>query len=140
MSAPAVTATFAQVAALVRATLSLPETAAVEPGQLLFHDLAFTSMDLLDLLFRLEDHFGIAVTEATVTRLARGDLDEAAFAQQGVLTPAGRARLMVLLDDTPPAMFPEEIDAAGLPRYCTAGAIARVVDHLLAERQAACSS
>ena len=125
--------TFEQVAALVRATQALPADRAIRPEQLLFYDLAFSSMDLLDLLFRVEDHFGVAIAEGTLYSLARGDLPDAAFADGGTLTPLGRERLMALLSDSPAAIFPERIATDGLPRFATVGAIARLIDHLRAQ-------
>jgi acyl carrier protein len=135
MTAPAGSGTFAEVAALVRATQALPPDRAIRPEHLLFYDLAFSSMDLLDLLFRIEDHFGVTIAEGTLLRLARGDLPDAAFADGGTLTPLGRARLMALLADTPAAIFPERIATDGLPRFATVGAIARLVDHLRQEER-----
>ena len=105
----------------------------IRPEQLLFYDLAFSSMDLLDLLFRIEDHFGVTIAEGTLYRLARGELPDGAFADGSTLTPLGRERLMALLFDTPAAIFPDRIATDGLPRFATVGAIARLVDHLRAE-------
>ena len=130
--------THAEVATLVRQTLALSESEPVSSQQLFFYDLGFTSMDLLDLLFRLEQHFQIEIPEGTIYHLARGDLAEAEFAEDAVLTDAGRARLMKLLYDTPPELFPARIHATTLPRFCTVGAIVRLVDHKLAEQT--CSS
>jgi acyl carrier protein len=127
--------THAEVATLVRQTLALPESEPVAPQQLFFYDLGFTSMDLLDLLFRLEQHFRIEIPEGTIYHLARGDLPEAEFAEDAVLTEAGRQRLMTLLYDTPKELFPARIHATTLPRFCTVGAIARLVDHKLADPQ-----
>ena len=114
---------------LVRETLAFDDAHPVSPQQLLFYDLAFSSMDLLDLLFRVEDHFGVAIEAGTLQALARGDLPEAAFAVDGFLTETGRRRLMALLDDSPEEIFPERIHADTLPRYCTVAAIARLVRH-----------
>lgn len=130
--------TLAEVAMLVRQTLALPDSEPIGAEQLFFYDLGFTSMDLLDLLFRLEQHFEIEIPEGTIYHLARGDLEEAKFAEDAVLTEAGRARLMELLYDTPPELFPPRIHATTLPRFCTVGAIVRLVDHKLAQRL--CSS
>ncbi len=130
--------TSAEVATLVRQTLALPESEPIEPQQLFFYDLGFTSMDLLDLLFRIEQHFQIEIPEGTIYHLARGDLAEAEFAEDAVLTEAGRERLMALLYDTPRELFPPRIHATTLPRFCTVGAITRLVDHKLAENK--CSS
>ena len=130
--------THAEVVTLVRQTLALPETEAISPSQLFFYDLGFTSMDLLDLLFRIEQHFQIEIPEGTIYHLARGDLAEAEFAEDAVLTEVGRERLKTLLYDTPKELFPPRIHATTLPRFCTVSAIVRLVDHKLAEQK--CSS
>lgn len=116
------------LAGLIRETLALDDDEPVEPNALLFYDLDFTSIDLLDLLFRVEEELGVGIPEGTIYRLARGDLDDAAFCQSGHLTAAGRGRLMELLGDSPPSIFPERIHHQTLPRYCTVGAIARLID------------
>lgn len=126
--------TFAQVATLVRKTLALPESEPIEPKQLFFYDLGFTSMDLLDLLFRIEQHFQISIPEGTIYHLARGEMPEGEFATDGVLSESGRQRLMTMLHDTPPEIFPARIHATTLPRYCTVGAFVRLVDHKLGAR------
>jgi acyl carrier protein len=126
--------TLSEVVTLVRQTLAVPESEPISPPQLFFYDLGFTSMDLLDLLFRIEQHFEIQIPEGTIYQLARGDLDEAEFAVDAVLTEAGRLRLMALLYDTPKELFPPRIHATTLPRFCTVGAIVRLVDHKLAKQ------
>ena len=123
--------TFRQVAELVRKTLALPEAEPVEPQQLLFYDLGFTSMDLLDLLFRIEEHFQISIPEGTIYHLARSEMSESDFAKDGVLSEEGRRRLMDLLHDTPAEIFPARIHASTLPRYCTVAAFVRLVEHKL---------
>ena len=126
--------TFEQVAALTRTTLALQESEPIEPKQLFFYDLGFTSMDLLDLLFRIEQYFQISIPEGTIYHLARGEMPESEFATDGVLSEPGRQRLMAMLYDTPPEIFPARIHATTLPRYCTVGAFVRLVDHKLTER------
>jgi acyl carrier protein len=131
--------TFEEVAALVRQTLALSDDEPITSEQLCFYDLSFTSMDLLDLLFRVEQRFQIRIPEGTIYGLARGEMDDAEFAEDAVLTAAGRKRLMALLYDSPPQLFPERIHVTTLPRYCTVGAIVRLVEHKLKEREA-CSN
>jgi acyl carrier protein len=117
----------------VRQTLALSESEPISAQQLFFYDLGFTSMDLLDLLFRIEQHFQIEIPEGTIYHLARGNLAEAEFAEDAVLTAAGRERLMAVLYDTPAELFPPRIHATTLPRFCTVGAITRLVEHKLAQ-------
>jgi len=127
MTAP--TTPFEALAALIRETLSLGDVE-IRADHLLFYDLGFTSLDLLDLLFRIEEGFGITVAEGTIYRLARGDLPDEQFAEKGYLTAEGRTRLMALLHDTPANLFPERIHVQSLPRYCTVDALVRLLDHL----------
>jgi acyl carrier protein len=117
------------VAALVRETLSLGDVE-IRADQLLFYDLELTSLDLLDLLFRVEETLGVAIPEGTIYRLARGEVPEEQFAEKGYLTPLGREKLMALLSDSPASIFPEKIHVQALPRYITVGALVRLVDHL----------
>lgn len=123
-----------RVIALVGDTLRVSDRAHADVSSttLLFYDLSFTSMDLLDLLFRVEQECNVAIPEGTLYELARGDTPEQDFARDGVLSAAGREQLMRLLHDTPPDLFPDRIHATTLPRYCTVGAIARLVDFKLA--------
>ena len=115
----------------VRETLALGASEAVRGDQLLFYDLGFTSMDLLDLIFRLEEAFAIKIPEGTLAGLAQGDLAGEDFAVSGHLTAEGRRRLMALLPDTPATVFPDRIHVQTLPRYCTVAAFTRLVEHLL---------
>lgn len=124
------------VIAAVRETLAQDEDEPISAENLLFYDLEFSSMDMLDLLFRVEEHFDITIKEGTLYGLARGDIADEAFAEGGFLTEIGRRRLMDLLADTPEALFPERIHASTLPRYCTVGAIARLVEYRRGQRDA----
>ncbi len=122
---------FDTLAEIVRETLALGDDEPITADQLLFYDLEFTSMDLLDLLFRVEQRFGVTIEEGTLQRLAQGDLADDDFAADGILTEEGRRRLMALLPDTPAEVFPQRVHVATLPRYTTAGAILRLVEHKL---------
>jgi acyl carrier protein len=123
--------TLIEVQKLVCETLSTPDSEEILPNHLLFYDLDFTSMDMLDLLFRLEDHFQIKIPEGTISNLAQGTLPAHEYEEDGVLTETGRRQLMELLSDTPKEIFPERIHITTLPRYCTVDAMARLVDYKL---------
>jgi acyl carrier protein len=127
--------TFEEVAALVRETLLLDDDEPVASEHLLFYDLSFTSMDMLDLLFRIQEHFQVHIPEGTMYALARGDVDDADFASDGVLTALGREQLMAMLHDAPPQIFPSRIHRNTLPRYCTVGAMVRLVEYKLASER-----
>jgi acyl carrier protein len=120
--------TIQTVMRIVRETLALPDSEEVSGEQLLVDDLGFTSMDMVDLLFRVEEEFGVSIDAESIYSEARGDLREAEFCCDGVLTDAGRERLMKLLPETPAQMFPAEVGAQTLARYCSVAAVARFVE------------
>lgn len=122
-----------RVIELVRQTLALGTDQAIKPTDLLFYDLDFTSMDLLDFLFRIEQEFTVEIPEGTLYRLARGELADVEFCDGGTLTKDGRAALMQLLSDTPPNLFPDNIHKQTLPKYCTVAAFIRLVDAALTD-------
>ena len=113
---------------LIRETLALEPTDSIKPTDLLFYDLDFTSIDLLDLLFRIEEEFGVEIPEGTLYRLAKGELDEETFCRDSKLTESGRKALMELLHDSPESIFPDDIHRQTLPRYATAAAFVRLVE------------
>jgi len=113
---------------LIRETLALEDDEPIKSTDLLFYDLDFTSIDLLDLLFRIEEEFDVAIPEGTLYRLAKGELDEETFCQGGKLTPQGRDALMALLHDSPKTIFPPDIHRQTLPRYATVSAFVRLVE------------
>jgi acyl carrier protein len=129
-----VTSTLETVQRLVRETLARPDDFEARAEHLLFYELAFTSMDLVDLLFRIEDQFGLAAPERTLLRESQGELSDEEFARDGLLTPSGREGLMQVLHDSPPAIFPPAIHVSTLARFCTVGAVARLVEAGLRER------
>lgn len=114
------------LAALVRETLALPADAPLDPDAPLYGELGLTSMDLLDLVFRVEEAFGLILPRGTVAARVRGDLAEAAFAVDGVLTEAGRGQLAAF-NQVDPARLPAEIEVAGLPQHLTLRAFAQIV-------------
>lgn len=57
------------------------------------------SLEFLDIVFKLEQHYGIEITRGEMERAARGDMDEEAFAPDGVLSEAGLERLRALMPE-----------------------------------------
>lgn len=81
------------------------EALAVEPSEVklesnLMEDLGAESLDFLDLVFRLENHFGIEITRGEMERAARGDMTDEEFAPGGVISEEGLARLRELLPES----------------------------------------
>ncbi|MCB9547881.1 MAG: acyl carrier protein [Myxococcales bacterium] len=111
---------------LVRETLGLAPTEPLDPRAPLHAELGLTSMDLLDLIFRVEEHFGVVIPRGSAAALVRGPVAESAFAEDGLLTPLGRSRLAAFLGQ-PVDALPAEIELASLPQHFTVEALARLV-------------
>lgn len=116
----------------VRTTLGI--TVEVEPASLMFYELDFSSMDLLDLFFLIEERFEVQLSynDALLAQLV-GDGDASDCVIDGYLTDAARERLIGLLPDTPANLFPARVPAASLYRLCTVGALARLVEHEISQ-------
>ncbi len=69
------------------------------PAACLMRDLHVESIDLLDIVFSLEQEFGIEITRGALEAAARGDMTEDEFAPGGRMSPAGLARLRSLLPE-----------------------------------------
>lgn len=117
------------VVGLIRETLDLADDETISSEKLLFNDLNFISMDMLDLLFRIETQFDVVIQEKTFYELIRGELTDDEFAVEGILTTAGMKQLKTILYDTPAEIFPAGIHVNTIPIYCTVGAVVRLIDH-----------
>ncbi|HZU96715.1 MAG TPA: phosphopantetheine-binding protein [Planctomycetota bacterium] len=96
---------FARVKRAIEDTLALePDRAArVVASTNLIEDLGAESLDFLDLLFRLEDEFGIVLPQREFTDADRLGLSENDLASRdGTLTPAAIERLRTLLPEADP--------------------------------------
>jgi len=71
----------------------------ITPTARLMHDLHCESIDLLDILFSLEQAFDIEITRGALEAAARGDMSEEEFAPNGKISAPGLARLRELLPE-----------------------------------------
>src|SRR6185503_21303286 len=55
----------------------------------LMEELGAESLDFLDIVFQLEQSFGIEITRGEMERAARGDMSDEDFAPGGVISDAG---------------------------------------------------
>ncbi len=79
----------------------------------LMEDLGAESLDFLDIVFQLEQSFGIEITRGEMERAARGDMSDDDFAPGGVISEAGLARLRELMPEAgariTPGLRPRQI-------------------------------
>lgn len=83
---------FEQVRGHVAGALGV-EPEEVTEGASFAGDLGAESLDMLDMLFRIEKSLGVKITMAEIGARIRGGLTVEEFAQDGKVTPAGLAQL-----------------------------------------------
>ncbi len=87
-----------QTRQVIARSISRP-LAEISPVACLMRDLHVESIDLLDIVFSLEQEFGIEITRGALEAAARGSMTEDEFAPGGRMSPAGLARLRALLPE-----------------------------------------
>lgn len=85
------------VRSAVAEAVGIDETEA-EPNATVLGDLGAESIDLLDILFRIERKVGVKISANEIAELLQGDLSDEEFeGQDGVITEAGLAQLESVL-------------------------------------------
>jgi acyl carrier protein len=87
------------------------EALGCEPGDVglssnLMDELGAESLDFLDIVFKLEQTFGIQITRGEMESAARGDMSEDEFAPGGVISEAGLERLRELMPEASDRIVP----------------------------------
>ncbi len=99
----------------------------VKPNASLIDDLGAESIDFLDIVFRLERAFKVKIPRGKIVEEARGDLTEAQFAANGVVTDAGVQRLKAFLSEVPADRFKTPLKVADIPRLFTVETFCKMV-------------
>jgi acyl carrier protein len=71
----------------------------VHANSRLITDLGAESIDLLDVMFRLEKEFGVKLRQGEIESQIRGDMSDAEFATDGVLSEKALGRLREVLPE-----------------------------------------
>jgi acyl carrier protein len=119
-------AVYPQVARVIAEALAR-DPAEVRLSSRLFADLEAESIDLLDMVFRLEREFKIQIPRGRIVEDARGDLPQAQFETAGVLTEAGLARLREYLSEVPAQSFRPHMNLADVPTLFTVETMCKMV-------------
>lgn len=103
------------------------DLAEVKLNSRLFGDLEAESIDLLDIVFRLEREFKVQIPRGRIVEDARGDLTEAEFEHKGVLTEAGLQRLREYLSEVPAENFRPRMNLGDVPTLFTVETMCKMV-------------
>jgi len=111
----------------------------IEPGRIrledrIIGDLGADSLDLLDLVFHLEQRFKVRIAGREIERRVREKLGGAPLEAEGVYTPAAVAGLRAALPDIPAEELHEGLTVADLPRAFRVSTMVNLVCKLLEEK------
>jgi acyl carrier protein len=110
----------------------------VTANALLFDDLGAESLDLLDIVFRLEKEFGIKIPRGGIQAdalSAEGEnLKEEDLVVDGVLTPLGIEKLKVSMPEIDPSRITEGFRADDIATLFTVQTFVHITQKLLEEK------
>ncbi|SRR5438093_1199612 len=111
---------------------AIAEALGRDPGEVtlesrLIEELNAESIDLLDIVFRLERAFQVKIPRGQIVESARGDLTEEEFAQKGFVTPVGIARLREHLSEVPAERFQGPLKVGDIPLLFTVETFCKLV-------------
>ena len=106
----------------------------IREGDKLIDDLGADSLDLLDLVFHLEQRFRIKISPRDIERRAQKELGDTPLEVDGVYTPEALQQLRRALPEVPPEEFSEGLRTSDLPHVFRVATFARLVVRLMEEQ------
>jgi len=103
----------------------------------LINDLGADSLDLLDLVFSLEQAFGIEITRGEIEKRVRMSIPDEEFEHEGVLTQRAKDALQLQLPEVDAVKFSGPLRASDIVKLLTVRAFLRIVAEKLEARDAA---
>ena len=106
----------------------------------LIGDLGAESIDFLDIIFRLEQEFGVKLPKGEVERKARGELSDDEFAVNGVIQPQGLENLRVAVPSAKSEQIKNGMMVRDIPSLFTVETFHQMVEEKLVPQAVASSS
>ena len=114
------------------------DDAEVTPDAVLFDDLGAESLDLLDIVFRLEKEFGIKIPRGGIQAdalAAEGeDLKDEDLVVDGVLTPLGIEKMKQSMPEIDPSRITEGFRVDDIATLFTVQTFVNITKNLLKEK------
>jgi acyl carrier protein len=108
----------------------------VRPDASLIKDLGAESIDMLDLVFRLEREFKVKIPRGQMEIDARGGLSVEEFETRGTVTEKGLVVLREFFSEVPEARFGATMKVSEIPALFTVETFGKVVQRALDNQQA----
>ncbi len=125
----------AGVCECVAAALNLSPNA-VRPEHRVIGDLGADSLDLLDITFRLEQRFKIAISPRDIERRTRAKLNGRPLDMDGVYTTEAVGEFRTAMPEIPPEEFVDGLTVAEFPRLFRVATLMNLVTRLMREQRA----
>ncbi len=116
------------------ATVVDMDSSKVHEDDRIIEDLGADSLDLLDLVFQLEQRFKIKISPRDIERRARKELEGMSFEVEGVYTPEAIEQLRRAMPEVPREELSEGLRSADLPRSFRVATFVRLVTRLMEEQ------
>ena len=113
------------------------DAGALRADSVIVEDLGADSLDLLDLVFQLEQRFKIRIEPKGIERRAREALGGASLDVDGVYTPEALAQLRNVMPEVSGEELPDGLRTVDLPRRFRVATFVNIVERLLKEKEAA---
>ena len=120
----------AQLKKCIAETIGIKEEE-IQPDSSLIADLGADSLDLLDLVFRIEQTFKIKITRGDIERKARETLPEEEFEKDGYLTEKGKESLKQALPEIDASKFEGNLRRNDIPKLFTVNTFLRLIKEKL---------
>lgn len=103
----------------------------------LVEDLGAESLDLLDLTFLIEEHFGVTIGADEFERQARSQMPGGVYERNGLLTDEAIAHLRAALPEVPPEKLRPGLAKVALPQVLNVAVFVHLIQRKLAEKEKA---
>jgi acyl carrier protein len=129
--------TLAGVRECVADVLLITDTDTIQLKSSLVSDLGADSLDFLDLVFQLEEKFGIKISRTEVNLFQSLGLPEEEAHKDGVLTARAIEKLKQLMPEVDPGVFQPGLLVATVPKLLTVETFVNIVNRKLEEKSRA---
>jgi acyl carrier protein len=107
----------------------------IQMTSVLVADLGAESIDLLDLSFRVEEHFKVTIEANELEREAKQRLPDGVYEKDGFLTEEALAEIRRAAPDLPQGRLVKGLRKTDLPSLLTVGFFVRLIARKLAGRE-----
>lgn len=118
---------FAGVCSSIATVLDINDIVSIQPGDRLVTDLGADSLDLLDLVFHLEQYFKIRINPRDIEKEAQAVLGDIPIERDGIYTAEALDELRKALPEVPAEELHDNLETKYLPKVFRVETFVRLV-------------